>query len=314
VAVAFSTTNPGSGDVTRVCIGGEDPGGGINIGEVLIDPKNSNRSSVECGTLPPTGIFPRELLILAGEAAFQAVFNPLRPETGGVPVGAHPLDATVLAPGFDPGTASPDELARYELVHAAVQGFADMLGTIAAHEAGHALGLVPAGVPGGGLYGGTSGAELNHDVTPAGVSPSESYVMNAGNTFTFARLAGLNGNPLPSFRPIDYAYLRDRLVVDSAVTVLAYPPVVSSIVPSTIIGGSYAQILVNGTGFLPTPVIRCINPSYTYNVTGESLVSSSQVRGWVNYSQILPGVYDVELRNPDGQISVLPAALTIAVP
>ena len=59
-------------------------------------------------------------------------------------------------------------------------------------------------------------------------------------------------------------------------------------------------------------MIRCINPSYTYNVTGEALLSSSQVKGWVNYSQILPGVYDVELRNPDGQISVLPAALTIA--
>ena len=143
VAVTFSSTDPGSGDVTRVCIGGEDPGGGINIGEVLIDPKNSNRSSIECGTFPPTGIFPRELLILAGEAAFQAVFDPLRPATGGVPAGEHPLDATVLAPGFDPGTASPDELARYQRVHAAIQGFADMLGTIAAHETGHALGLVP---------------------------------------------------------------------------------------------------------------------------------------------------------------------------
>ena len=172
VAVAFSSTNPGSGDVTRVCIGGEDPSGGITIGAILTDPKNSNRNSVECATLPPTGIFPRELLILAGEAAFQAVFDPLRPATGGVPVGEHPLDATVLAPGFDPGTASPAELARYDLVQAAIQGFADMLGSIVAHETGHALGLVPAGAPGGGLYGGTSGAELNHDVTPAGVSPT----------------------------------------------------------------------------------------------------------------------------------------------
>ncbi len=314
VAVTFSSTDPGSGDVTHVCIGGEDPSGGITVGSILTDPKNSNRRSVECATLPPTGIFPRELLILAGEAAFQAVFDPLLPATGGVPVGEHPLDATVLAPGFDPGVASQAELARYNLVQAAIQGFADMLGSVIAHETGHALGLVPAGAPGGGLYGGGTGAELNHDVTPAGVSPSANYLMNAGNTFTFARLAGLNGNPLPSFRPLDYAYLRDRVVVDSAVTVLAYPPVVSSITPTTIVGGSYAQLLVNGTGFLPTPVIRCINPSYTYNVTGEALLSSSQVKGWVNYSQILPGVYDVELRNPDGQVSVLPAALTITPP
>jgi len=314
VAVVFSSTNPGSGDVTHVCIGGEDPGGGITVGAILTDSKNSDRNSIECATLPPTGIFPRELLILEGEAAFQAVFNPLRAATGGIPVGEHALDATVLAPGFDPGTASPVELARYDLVQAAIQGFADMLGSVVAHETGHALGLVPIGAPGGGLYGGTGGAELNHDVTPAGVSPTANYLMNAGNTFSFARLAGLNGNALPYFRPLDYAYLRDRVVIDSAVKVLAFPPVVSSITPSTIVGGGYTQIFVNGSGFLPTPVIRCIGPSYTYNVTGEALLSSSQVKGWVNYSQVPPGVYDIELRNPDGQINVLPGALTIVGP
>jgi hypothetical protein len=34
----------------------------------------------------------------------------------------------------------------------------------------------------------------------------------------------------------------------------------------------------------------------------------------VNYAQVLPGVYDVELRNPDGQISVLPDAFTVSAP
>jgi hypothetical protein len=58
-------------------------------------------------------------------------------------------------------------------------------------------------------------------------------------------------------------------------------------------------------------VIRLLSATYTYNVTGETLLSSSQVPGWVNYGQILPGVYDVELKNPDGQISVLPQALTV---
>ena len=224
------------------------------------------------------------------------------------------MDATLLAPGFDPGTASPEGLARYELVQTAIQAFADVLGSIVAHEAGHALGLVPAGAPGGGLFGGTIGAQLNHAVTPAGADPAENFLMNSGYTFTFDRLAGLNGNPLPYFRPIDYAYLRDRVVIDSAVTLLAFPPVATSVTPSTINPSGYTQIFVNGTGFLPTPVIRLINASYTYNVTGETLVSSSQVKGWVNYGQILPGVYDVELKNPDGQISVLPAALTVPSP
>ncbi len=314
VAVAFSSTNPGAGDVTRVCVGGEDPSGGITVGAILTDLKNSNRNSIECGTLPPTGIFPRELLILSPEAAFQAVFDPLRAATGGVPVGEHPLDATVLAPGFDPGAASPAELARFDLVELAIQGFADMLGSIIAHETGHALGLVPPGAPGGGLYGGTSGAAANHNVTPAGASPTQNFLMNAGNTFTFARLAGINGNVLPYFRPLDYAYLRDRVVIDPAVTLLAFPPVVTSITPNAIVGGTYTQVFFNGTGFLPTPAIRCISPSYIYNVSGETLLSSSQVRGWINYAQIQAGVYDVEFRNPDGQIFVLPAAITISAP
>ena len=134
VKVAFSSTQPGSGDVTQICIGGEDPSGGITIGSILTDPKNSNRNSVECATLPPTGIFPRELLILSGDASFQAVFDPLMPRRAAFPSASDPLDATVLAPGFDPETASPEQLARYYLVQTAIQGFADMLGSIVAHE------------------------------------------------------------------------------------------------------------------------------------------------------------------------------------
>jgi hypothetical protein len=314
VAVAFSSSDPGSGDVTHICVGGEAPNGGSTIGSIATDLKNANRTSVECGTLPPTGIFPRELLILEGEAAFQAVFDPLRPATGGVPAGEHPLDPTVLAPGFDPGVASPEELARYQLVLAAIEGFADMLGSIVAHEAGHALGLVPPGVPGGGLFGGTGGAELNHDVTPAGVSPAENFLMNAGNTFTFERLAGLNGNPLPYFRPIDYAYLRDRVVIDPAVNFLAYPPVAQTVTPSTITASGWTQIAVGGSGFLPPPVLRLLSPGYNYNVNSEALVSSSEVTGWVNKGQLPLGVYDLEAKNPDGQLSLLPAAITIATP
>jgi hypothetical protein len=314
VKVTFSTTHPGSGDVTQICIGGEDPSGGITIGSILTDYKNSNRNSVECATLPPTGIFPRELLILSGEPAFQAVFNPLIPSAGGTPVGAHPADPIALDPGFDPGSGTPEQVARHQQVQAAIQAFGDSLGSIVAHEAGHALGLVPGGPPGAGLFGGTVGAQLNHSVLPNGGDPSENFLMNAGYTFTFAKLAGLNGNPLPYFRPIDYAYLRDRVVIDPLVTLLAFAPVVSSVSPSTISPTGWTQLFVNGTGFLPTPSVRLINPGYTYNVAGELLLSSEQVRGGVNAGQIPPGVYDVEIKNPDGQISVLPASLTVPTP
>jgi hypothetical protein len=101
------------------------------------------------------------------------------------------------------------------------------------------------------------------------------------------------------------------VVIDPAVTLLAFPPVATSITPSTINPSGYTEIFVNGSGFLPTPVLRLLSTSYAYNVVGEALVSSSQVKGWCNYGQIPPGVYDVEVKNPDGQISVLPAALTV---
>ena len=311
VKVVFSLTQPSSGDVTQICIGGEDPSGGMTIGSILTDYKNSNRNSIECATLPPTGIFPRELLIVSGEPAFQTVFNPLIPSAGGTPVGAHPADPIVLDPGFDPGSGTPEQLARYQQVQAAIQAFGDALGSIVAHETGHALGLVPAGPPGGGLFGGTAGAQLNHAVEPGGGDAPENFLMNSGYTYTFAKLAGLGGNPLPYFRPIVYAYLRDRVVIDPLVTVLAFAPVVSSVNPPAINPTGWTQIYVNGTGFLPTPVVRLINPGYTYNVTGEVLLSSTQVRGGVNVLQIPAGVYDVELKNPDGQVSVLPASLTV---
>jgi hypothetical protein len=233
------------------------------------------------------------------------------PSLGGTPVGAHPVDSIVLDPGFDPGSGTPEQVARYQQVQTAIQAFADALGSIVAHETGHALGLVPAGPPGGGLFGGTAGAQLNHAVEPGGGDATANFLMNSGYTYTFAKLAGLNGNPLPYLRPIDYAYLRDRVVIDPLVTVLAYPPVVDFITPTTINPTGWTQLFVNGTGFLPTPVIRLINPGYTYNVTGEFLVSSAQVRGAVNVVQIPAGVYDVELKNPDGQVSVLPASLTV---
>ncbi|NJN52521.1 MAG: hypothetical protein HC809_12985, partial [Gammaproteobacteria bacterium] len=70
---------------------------GVTIGSILTDLKNANRNSVECATLPPTGIFPRELLILAGHADFQSVFDPLMPGVGGVPVGAAAMGSAANA-------------------------------------------------------------------------------------------------------------------------------------------------------------------------------------------------------------------------
>ncbi len=45
VQVLFFNQDPGYGDVTRICIGGADPSGQNVIGNIQIDPKNTNRRS-----------------------------------------------------------------------------------------------------------------------------------------------------------------------------------------------------------------------------------------------------------------------------
>jgi hypothetical protein len=51
VEVTFTADDPGAGDVTRICVGGEDPKGGSTIGNVAMDPQNGRRSSVECASI-----------------------------------------------------------------------------------------------------------------------------------------------------------------------------------------------------------------------------------------------------------------------
>ena len=310
VAVDFFSEDPGGGDVTHVCVGGEDPSGGSTIGSILIDPNNSRRSSVECASIPPTGVFPSELLVLASDATFQETFDPLRSGCGGIPVGEHPLDPIVLDELFDPGSATPEELERYDQIYTAVDRFGAVLGSIVAHEVGHALGLVPPSAPGIGLYGGASGARYVHSVTPSGTDPPENELMKAGYTFTFSKLGGLNGQPLPFFRPLNFAYLRDRALAYTKVTELLPPPVVTSVEPA-VIDQSATQITVTGDRFAGTPAIRCVNQSYSYNALGEAFVSQQQVTAWVIQSQIPAGVYDLELTNADGQSAVLPNAIVV---
>ena len=70
--------------------------------------------------------------------AYEDVYYSLWQE-GTLPVGEDPLDPIVLAPGFDPGTAPPEQQARYTDITSAIDRFADALGSIVAHETGHAL-------------------------------------------------------------------------------------------------------------------------------------------------------------------------------
>jgi hypothetical protein len=202
-----------------------------------------------------------------------------------------------------------EELERWLDIQTAIARFGDALGTIVAHEAGHSLGLVAPGPPGAGLYGGSWGKEFSHDVEADGVtSPPENYLMKHGGTFAFRKLAGLSGHPLPYFRALDWAYLRDRVMTDSKVTELLPPPSVTGIDPAVIQGTMLVS--VSGTGFAQTPSVRLVNESYTYNLIGETWVSASQVDATAVSIQIPAGLYDLEVENPDGQTALLPDAVT----
>ncbi len=310
VAVTFTATQPAAGDTTRLCVGGEDPAGGSTIGSVPIDLNNSNRNDVACGTIPPTGVFPRELLVFQNQSSFQAAFDPLRPERGGVPIGDGPWDFWLLEPDFDPDNTLPGLLLRYTEMMTGIEVFANALGSIVAHEAAHALGLVPPGAPGIGLFGGSDGASFTHSVEPDGSTPPGNYLMKAGNTFTFAKLAGLDGFALPAFREIELAYLHDRVVLAFQVTALLPPPMVAAVSPG-VVDASSVLLTITGTDFVATPSVRAVLPTFSFGAIGESLQSPEQLTAWVVRSQMISGLYDIEVTNPDGQQAVLPDALLV---
>jgi len=310
VAEQFATSDPGGANVTHICIGGADPSGQHVIGNILIDPQNSNKSSVECGTLPPTGIFPREMTVYQGQAAYQTSLAGVLASLGGTPVGEHSLDPIVLDATFNPQYASAAELARWNEVQSAITSYGTALGSIVAHEAGHALGLVAPGAPGGGLHGGSIGLVFAHDVTSDGTtSPAPNYLMKHGGNFNFAKLAGLDGNSLPFFRPLDYAYLRNRVVIDPRVTKLLPAPRLTGVSPAQI--NSTSQLTVTGSNFAATPSLRLEGALIRYELIGEQFVSATEASGWVISIQVPNGTYDLVLTNPDGQSDRLSNALVV---
>jgi hypothetical protein len=305
--VVFVGTEP-EGTRSRLCVGGESSLGAAYLGASTMDVNNLNESQDECGGSAIFGIFPQAIDNLwAGEAEFQATFDPLMASRGGTPVGEDPLDAVVTAPGFDPASATLEELARWEAIENAVDGFAQTLASVIAHESGHLLGLVAHGPTPAGLYGGTSGGKTDHNVTPSGAHPSENFLMNAGGTFSFDEMTGRNGSPLPVFRPLGWAYLRDRIALNTQVTGLFPAPTLSSVTPNPVSfpqGQQTVVVTLHGTGFLDTPlVVELITegdptPNDLLNIT---FLDSETVTGVANKLLVQPALYDVRLVNADGQ-------------
>jgi len=82
---------------------------------------------------------------------------PIAPRAG-QPVGTHPLDASALDPSFDRFAldADPAVLERHETLRQIARYLAYLLATVTAHEMGHAMGLMPNGLPPDGFFGDAS--------------------------------------------------------------------------------------------------------------------------------------------------------------
>jgi hypothetical protein len=213
VQVRFRSESDPSALVTRICVGGSDPANGASVGHVRFDRHNEEKTSDECGEEPIAGLFPGELEIYRDARLYRDVFGPFLESNGGTPIGGHAEDSIILQ-SKPVGEARNDaEMGRRADIARAITVFGDVLGSIMAHEAGHALGLVAPGRPGIGLFGGTDGDTYAHNVDPIGEPEEHLWLMNPGGGFTFAELAGYADSGVLNFRPINYAYLRDRIVL-----------------------------------------------------------------------------------------------------
>jgi hypothetical protein len=205
VRVRFRATTDPAATVTRICVGGDNPAIGGSVGYVRFDRANEHRFSTACGGEPFAGIFPAELEIYRDAPLYREVLGPFAPALGGRPFGTEDDDSIALLD--DPASPRGARMAR------AIEVLGDVLGTVMAHEAGHALGLVAPGRPGVGLFGGSEGDAYAHNLDATGGTPSTPWLMNPGKGFLFEQLAGRGEGGALRFRPLNYAYLRDRVVL-----------------------------------------------------------------------------------------------------
>ncbi|MDP3938977.1 MAG: hypothetical protein Q8R92_12705 [Deltaproteobacteria bacterium] len=301
---------------TRICVGGEDPLGGTAFGLTPFDMNNAATGSDTCFIGSPWGVFPREFLFFQANSNFQAVFNPLRASAGGTPVGEDPLDATVLASGFDPGSALPAELARWNTINAGVETFARFAGVIAAHENGHTLGLTAATAAPAGLWG--DGAF--HNMTSMGGTPAENWMMNSGGSFNYEEIVGEAGEPLPRFRDLSDAYLRNELMLKSGITGPLQPaPTLTNVLPNpAIYSAGTVNITVFGSGFFGTPDVLLLKDGFPPRVVQNVLLGmpptcpvGTCITGTLVQFQVGTGLFDVLVETPDDQSVVIEDHLTV---
>jgi hypothetical protein len=218
VPLRFTTYQPIALGHMQIALGGLDPQGAGNrsfghattgvLGRAYFDLRNTNTNDRNISTSPGLGVFPAEMWLYQSEVhlqvypSFQTLFArrflPIAPDMGGTPVGTHPVDARVLDPDFDPAAATSTEIARHATILAAIDDWAAVIGTILAHEVGHAVGLVAPGAAPGGLFGDDS---LHNAASGAAEVMAATVGYEAMVTLDY------------TFRDINLAYLQQRILV-----------------------------------------------------------------------------------------------------
>jgi hypothetical protein len=327
--VVFTSEVPGGGH-SRLCVGGESSQGANFLGAATLDVNNVDEATDECSMGAQFGVFPNAIDQLWGASAeYQACFHPLDPHMGGTPVGKHSADAWVLSAGFDPGTATPEELARHQQIADGIDAFAQTVASAVAHEAGHMLGLTAPGPAPAGLWGGDSGGQDTHNVTTAGGTPPENFLMNQGGSFSFEEISGRGGVDPPIFRILNWAYLRDRVALNDYVFGLFPAPTLDSVEPAVISfpagSGQNRTLRFVGSGFMEhpsaaLPTIELLNDGLpgadpVFDVAlyedGYQCCPGCCLTGRVNKFFVEKVVYDVRVVNGDGQEVVLEAGLEV---
>lgn len=202
----------------QMALGGfdpEGPGGRVYgsessgvLGRAYYDYRNGSFTERNTAHSPGLGVFPAEMWLYqtnihlqvwpAYLTSFAQRFRPLAPDMGGVPAGSDPLDAVVLAEGFDYGAANATQRARWLTIMQAADDWATVMGIILAHEVGHSVGLVAPGPAPGGLFGDSS---LHN--TYAGAAEVMAPAVGYESMLTLDY----------HFRDVDLAYLRQRVLL-----------------------------------------------------------------------------------------------------
>lgn len=218
VPLRLTHRNPRSLPHMQIGCGGLDPEGSAGrtygaestgtLGRAFFDYRNSATNELNIQSNPGLGVFPSELFLFQASIHLQVYpsfittfarrFLKLSPHMGGTPAGSGPLDATVLAPGFDYDAAAPAERARFDAVFGATDDWVTAIGIILAHEIGHSLGLVAVGPLSRGLHGDNS---LHNEFSSVTDVMAAAVGYDAMVSLQYA------------FRDLNIAYLRQRLLL-----------------------------------------------------------------------------------------------------